>query len=198
MDKNINTSQKIIIWTRQDIKSLDDLKTNGVYRVKKEYIEEQYGDIAYHYIKLYRWFTETASKMVPKPEGVEFPIWCSISYDSMLRPIEDTVCYKLEIDKSQVIYFDGGKWDYVLNHRYLPKDDADEEEYYEEMKKKGFKDIYSFIDGKYSHMFPLEKKRIMDSWMRIFEIDDWNIFKVQANIWEIQPEMIKDILYHKG
>jgi len=190
---------KITIWTRQDIRSLEDLRANGVYRVKRQYIEEQYGDIAEHYIKLYRWFTETASKIVPKPDGVCFPIWCSISYENMLRPIENTVCYELEVEKSQVIYFDGSKWDFVLNHRYLPKDENDDREYLEEMKKKGFKDIdiYSFIEGKYSYLYPLEKKRVMDSWFRIFEIDNWNIFTIQANIWEIRPEMIKNILYYE-
>lgn len=191
-------TQKVTIWTRQDIRSLEDLKKEGVFRAKKEYIEEQYEDIAEHYIKLYRWFTQVASKKVPRPDGVEFPIWCSISYESMLRPTIDTVCYELEVDKSQVIYFDGAKWDYVLNHRYLPKDEEDNKKYLEEMKKKGFKeiDIYSFIDGKYSYLYPLEKKRVMDSWLRIFEIDKWNIFTVQANIWEIRPEMIRNILYY--
>lgn len=33
----------------------------------------------------------------------------------------------------------------------------------------------------------------MDSWKRIFQIDRWNIFIVQANIWEIKEEQIKEI-----
>ncbi|MFS8541395.1 MAG: DUF3841 domain-containing protein, partial [Tissierellales bacterium] len=140
MTKPLKDEHKVILWTRQDIRSLDDLEKNGVYRVKREYIENQYGDIAEHFIKLYKWFTEKASKMIPKPDGVEFPIWCSISYENMYRPTEDTVVYELEIDKSQVIYFDGGKWDYVLNHRYLPKDEEDNRLYLEEMRKKGFDD----------------------------------------------------------
>lgn len=187
------------IWTRQDIKSLDDIKNQGMFRVKKEYIEEQYGDIANYFIKLYHWFIKVAEKKVPKPEGVEFPIWCSISYDSMLRPTEDTVCYELEVDESDIIYFDGYKWDYVLNHHYLAKDDEDRKLYKEDMKRKGFNDndLYSFIEGKNANLFPLEKRKIIDSWMRIFEIDNWNIFAVQANIWEIRPEMIKNIMYYE-
>lgn len=116
----------------------------------------------------------------------------------MLRPIEDTVVYFLEIDESEVIYFDGQKWDHVLNHLYIPKDSMDQKLYMEEMKRKGFSDMFSFIDGKYANFYPLEKKRVMDSCMRIFEIEDWNIFNVQANIWEIRPEYIKDILYYEG
>jgi len=200
MTKPLKDEHKVTLWTRQDIRSLDDLEKNGVYRVKREYIENQYGDIAEHFIKLYKWFTEKASKMIPKPDGVEFPIWCSISYENMYRPTEDTVVYELEIDKSQVIYFDGGKWDYVLNHRYLPKDEEDNRLYLEEMRKKGFddSDLYSFIEGRNAYLYPEERKRVMDSWMRIFEIDHWNIFTVQANIWEIRPEMIKNILYYQG
>ena len=81
----------------------------------------------------------------------------------MLKPIKGTVVYVLEIDESEVIYFDGQKWDYVLNHLYIPKDDMDRESYRDEMEMKGFRDVFSFIDGKYANFYPLEKKRVMDS-----------------------------------
>jgi len=190
--------KKVTLWTRQDIRSLDEIKTKGVFRVKRKHIEEQYEDIANHYIPLYEWFVAEASKRVPKPEGVEFPIWCSISEENMLRPIENTVVYVLEVDESEVIYFDGMKWDYVLNHLYIPKDEEDLKEYQRDLERKGFKDSFSFVEGKYAKLYPEEKKRVMDSWTRIFEIDDWNIFRVQANIWEIRKDMIKDILYYEG
>lgn len=197
----INTTsdmKKVTLWTRQDIKSLDEIKKNGRYRVKREYIEGQFEDIAEYYIKLYKWFVDKASKMVPKADGVEFPVWCSISEENMLKPIENTVVYVLEVDESEVIYFDGRKWDYVLNHLYIPKDEEDERNYMADIEGKGLKDSFSFIEGKYANFYPLEKKRVMESWMRVFEIKDWNIFNVQANIWEIREDMIKDILYYKG
>ena len=192
-----NDSKKVTLWTRQDIKSLENIRQQGVHRIKKQYINQQFKDITDHYIQAYNWFVSAASKIVPKPEGVTFPIWCSISEKNMLRPIENTVVYVLEIDRSEVIYFDGGKWDYVLNHLYIPRDAEDAKLYAEEMKKRGFKDTFSFIGDKYSHFYPLEKKQVMESWMRIFEIEDFNIFSVQANIWEIREEMIKDIIYYE-
>ena len=191
-------SKKVILWTRQDIQSLKNLKEHGVHRIKKEYITKQFDDMADHYIQAYLWFVGVASKIVSKPLDVTFPIWCSISDKNMLRPIENTVVYVLEIDISEVIYFDGGKWDYVLNHHYIPKDMEDAKLYVQDMKKKGFKDTFSFIDGKLSHFYPLEKRQVIESWMRIFEIEDFNIFSVQANIWEIREEMIKDIIYYEG
>lgn len=187
--------EKVKLWTRQDIKSLDQLEKNGVYRVREQYIAEQFGIITDHYLKLYKWFVDYASKIVDRPNEVVYPIWCAVDERNMLRPIENTVVYELEVEKSKVIYFDGAKWDYVLNHLYIPKDEEDEIKYKDDMKKKGFDNVFSFIDGKYSH-YPFERKRVMDSWYRIFEIDEWNIFKVQGNIWEIRPEMIKNILHY--
>lgn len=195
MENLQRNSKKVRLWTRQDIRSLENIKKNGLHRNKRQYIEEQFQDIAMYYISLYQWFVDKASKIVPKPEDVEFPIWCSISEENMLKPMEGTVIYVLEVDKDEVIYFDGRKWDYVLNHLYIPKDEEDEKDYIKDMERKGFKNSFSFIEGKYANFYPLEKKRVMDSWMRVFEISDWNIFDVQANIWEIREDMIKDILY---
>lgn len=191
-----NSSEKVTLWTRQDIRSLEDLKKNGVVRIKRKHLEEKFDLITDYITKLYKWFVNEASKRVPKPEGVEFPVWCSVSDKSMLRPTIDTVVYVLEVDKSEIIYFDGGKWDYVLNHLYIPKDEKDGEEYMEDIKRKGFKDAFSFLDERTTHFYPQERKKIIDSWVRIFDIDEWDIFKVQANIWEIREDMVKDILYY--
>ena len=62
------------------------------------------------------------------------------------------------------------------------------------MAAKGFENTFSFVKGKYSY-FEEEKKRVIDSWNRIFDIEDWNIFTVQANIWEITMGMVKNIMY---
>lgn len=189
---------KITLWTRQDKRSVYDLENNGVIRITKEHLEEKFDVIADHIIYLYEWFVNEAEKRVPKPEGAEFPIWCSISEEYMLRPTLNEIVYVLEVNKSEIIYFDGMKWDYVLNHHYIPKDEQDAEEYTKDIQSKGFKNSYSFIDKKTAHFYPEERKRVMDSWARVFEIDKWDIFRIQANIWEIRPEMIKDILTYNS
>lgn len=189
---------KITLWTRQDKRSLYDLENNRVIRITKEHLEEKFDVIADHIIYLYEWFVNEAEKRVPKPEGAEFPIWCSISEEYMLRPTLNEIVYVLEVNKSEIIYFDGMKWDYVLNHHYIPKDEQDAEEYTKDIQSKGFKNSYSFIDKKTAHFYPEERKRVMDSWARVFEIDKWDIFRIQANIWEIRPEMIKDILTYNS
>ncbi|MEL7647475.1 MAG: DUF3841 domain-containing protein [Sedimentibacter sp.] len=186
--------KKVTLWTRQDARSLDELQKNGVIRITRFHLEEKFDLIADHIIYLYKWFVDAADKRVPKPQGVEFPIWCSVSREYMLRPTDGQIVYELEVDSSEIIYFDGLKWDYVLNHHYVPKNEKDADDYALEMKNKGYKNTFSFIDEKTAHFFPQERKRVMDSWNRVFEIDNWDIFRIQANIWEIRPEMIKQIL----
>lgn len=197
MCENGFPKQKVSLWTRQHVDSLEQIEKQGFYRVKKEYIEEQFGDIAEYYLFLYAWFTREAAKMVPKPSGVEFPIWCSISESYMLRPIEDTVVYVLEVPQDEVLYFDSIKWDWVLNHLYIPKDEEDLVRYRKELQHKGLSDSHSFIEGKYARFYPAERREVMDSWMRIFEINQWHPFRVQANIWEIRKEQIREIISYR-
>jgi hypothetical protein len=191
----MNEQQKVRLWTRQDIKSLEELKSKGVIRIHRSHLEEKFDVISEYIIKLYQWFVKAADARVTKPKEVEFPIWCSISEENMLRPTEDSVVYVLEVDPSEIIYFDGQKWDYVLNHLYIPKDEADEAAYKKEMARRGHTNLFVFLDESTTHFYPLERKQVMDSWHRIFEIDQWDIFRIQANLWEIRPEMIVDVLY---
>ncbi|HRU42099.1 MAG TPA: DUF3841 domain-containing protein, partial [Candidatus Diapherotrites archaeon] len=100
------SAKKVTLWTRQDIRSLEDLKKEGVIRIKRKHLAEKFDLIADYIINLYNWFVNAADKMVPKPEGVEFPIWCSISEEYMLRPTDTEIVYVLEVDESEIIYFD--------------------------------------------------------------------------------------------
>lgn len=188
-----DSTNKVTLWTRQDIRSLEELKNNGVIRIKRKNLEEKFDLISDYIINLYNWFVNAANEIVHKPEDVEFPIWCSISEQYMLRPTADQVVYVLEVDKSEIIFFDGMKWDFVLNHHYVPKDEKDAEEYARCIESKGFKNSFSFIDEKTSHFYPEERKKVMDSWIRVFNTDVWDIFRIQANIWEIRPDMVIDI-----
>ena len=92
-----------------------------------------------------------------------------------------------------MLFRSGSKWDYVLNHIYIPKNEQDQKDYIADLKRKGFKNEFNLIEGTYAHLYPMERKRILDSWERIFEINSWNEFVIQGNIWEIRPEYIKKI-----
>ena len=183
------------LYTRQNDKTLYQLKRDGRIINQRVYVEMHFGDIAPLFMESYDWFTKEAAKIVPKPEDVHTPIWCSISVENCLKPIEGTVVYELEVPEERVIYFDEAKWDYVLNRIYLPKDAKDGERYKKYLKDIGVVNGFEFFQGRYKGMYPEEEERIMDSWQRVFEIDNWTIFNVCGNLWEIRQEWVKRIVY---
>lgn len=184
----------VILYTRQNDKTLYQLERDGRVINQRVYVELHFGDIAPLFMDSYDWFTTEAAKRIPKPEDVKAPIWCSISAENCLKPIAGTVVYILEVPKEQVIYFDEGKWDYVLNRIYLPKDKEDGEEYQKHLKELGVANGFEFIEGRYKGMYPQEEQRIRESWKRVFEIDRWTIFNVCGNLWEIKKEWVRRIV----
>lgn len=185
---------KTILFTVQDKRSLNIIEKDGVFYNKKEYIEAHLQDISPMFLRCYDWFKVEAQKRVPRPKDAQYHIWCSVSAKNCMRPCEGEIAYILEVPNDEIIYFSGVKWDYVLNLHYVPENDEDLAKYQREMKEKGFANCFEFIQGRYSRMFPNEEKRIIDSWKRVFDIDNWNIFEVQANIWRIKKEWIKAIV----
>ncbi len=186
--------EKVILYTRQHENSFYELENKGVITNKEIYVKLHMGDIAPFFMERYRIFVKMAQEIVPRPKGIEYPIWCSISKRNCLKPVEKELVYEIEVPKDEIIYFDGCKWDYVLNNLYIPKDEADANEYKREIERLGVKDEFNFIDGKYKGMYPEIEKKIRDSWVRIFDIDNWSDFIVQANIWQIKKEWVLRII----
>lgn len=189
------SGKTVKLYTRQNDKTLYQLERDGRIINQRVYVELHFGDIAPLFMESYDWFTEEAAKRVEKPADVQAPIWCSISRENCLKPIEGTVVYVLEVPEEKIIYFDEGKWDYVLNRIYLPKDEADRQEYKQHLKDIGVVNGFEFFQGRYAGKYPQETQRIRESWKRVFEIDNWTIFNVCGNIWEIRQEWVKQIVH---
>lgn len=101
---------KVILWTRQDIRFLDAIKKDGVFIAKREYIEQKNGELTSYFLRLYDWFVAEASKRVPRPQGAQYPIWCSVKSEYMLRGAHGNILIELSIDESKIVYFDSPKW----------------------------------------------------------------------------------------
>lgn len=182
------------LYTRQHENSIYELEKRGVITNKEIYVKLHMMDIAPFFKEKYSLFIDFAKKRLPKPDYADYPIWTSISRYNCLKPVHKAVVYCLEVPIEKVIYFDGKKWDHVLNDIYIPKDAADAAEYKASVKKTGVSNEFSFIRGKYAGMFPSIEQKIRASWERIFDIDVWDKFSVQANLWEIRSEWIKHIV----
>lgn len=186
---------KVNLYTKQHKNSIYELENKGRVTNKEIYVRLHMMDIADFFSEKYNKFVEMAEKKVARPEGVEYPIWCSVSRDNCLKPDENSLVYCLEVPFEEVIYFSSIKWDYVLNNLYIGKDKEDELAFNKNLERLGVKSKFQMIDGKYKGMFPAEEKKIIDSWERIFILDEFDEFKVQANLWEIKEEWVKHIVW---
>ena len=96
--------------------------------------------------------------------------------------------------KDQVIYFDGAKWDYVLNNLYIPTDKDDYKRFKNFLEENKIEHTFDLFSNKYIGAFDDIKKEITESWKRIFEITDRSEFVVQANLWQIKKEWVRHII----
>lgn len=181
------------LYTRQNDKTLLMLEHGGRILNQRVYVQLHFGDMAKHYLDCYDWFAHEAAKLVPKPDYAELPIWCAVEAGRCLPPEPGTVVYVVDIPKEKVIYFDDGKWDYVLNHHYLPASPDDEKAYKKHLADCGFTNGFEFFEGRYANKFPYEMRRIEESWSRVFDVNMASP-TLCGNIWEIPKESIVRIV----
>lgn len=183
------------LYTRQHENSLYELKNKGVIQNKRLYVSLHMRDISDYFLEKYDYFVKMASKRIPKPDDISYPIWCSVSKANCLKPIEKELVYAITVPKDDVIYFDGAKWGLVLNNQYIPLNIDDAKSFDRELTSHKIDHSFDIFDRKYNGMFDDIREKIVSSWERIFEITDRSEFVVQANLWQIKKEWIKHIIY---
>ena len=189
------SNNKMKLWTRQHKNVLKELEDGDVYRAKKIYIQEKNDTISGYYLKLYDWYVQKAEKIVPRPQGVSYPIWLSTTSELMLRPTEDTIILELEVDREHIVVTSFEKWGYVVNYWYVPLNKEDEKKHNEELKKYGIGDESALVMGDKGNFYPLLKNKIIKSWERMFDVSSEDIGTTQATLWEIKREWVVDIIH---
>lgn len=185
--------ETVNLYTMQHIDSLNELKNKGRIINEERFVRRNLGGTSQHITPHYRTFSTLAKEIVPRPPGVIFPIWCGVTQEACFVNAPGHVIYCLKVPIDQVIYFDGGKWDHVLNSIYIPRDAEDAAAHQAELKALGIPTQYGLLEN-YGGMYPELFQKIRDSWKRIFVIDDWNEYIVQANLWQIKEEWIQHII----
>lgn len=183
------------IFTRQHEHSIYELLNKGRITNKEYYVRLHMGPDADYFTERYGTFVKMAEKYVERPLGIEYPIWGSTTKENCLKPTERELVYCLEVPQDQVIYFDGLKWDYVLNYLYVPLNEEDQKRFQQKLDQVGIDTEFFILLGKYKNMFPEIEQEIRDSWERIFIIDDWKSPWIQANLWGIEENWVKRIVH---
>ncbi len=177
------------VWTRQDEAVLNILENNGVYRVREKYIRTKMGNYADVYLNVYKWLRKETARRMEVPEGARYPIWLATDEELRLPVAEGAVSFELEIPESEIMIFDMEKWDYIVNHMYLPKNNEDRERFKKKLEKYNISveaDIYM------ENFYPLLKQEMVSSWERLFD-DSIRLSEHDLAIaWELRKEWIVD------
>lgn len=185
-------------WTRQVTAVWDSLQDTGRYYVKREYIEQKNGDLADYYLKLYEWYTKAARRYIHISEEYSYPIWMNISEDLMLQPTEDTVIFRLEVPEEDYLICNYDKWGYRMNYWYVPLNEEDEARHNAELKKLGIASEDKLISTSQGNFYPLLKRKIIESWERIFTIIPDSPETTVGTCWEIKREWVKEVRFYEN
>lgn len=181
-----NYRDKIIVWTGQRSIVTDTIAREGRYVVKSRFVDQKYEESAWIFQTAYRAVMQLAAKRLERPEGAESPIWV-YKEPTYIGTGEDIHFLKLEIPAEAVLLFDHRKWNKILNLSYIGKDEKEEEEFTEWLRGRGIRDSMDVFS---SGFYPMEKRKVTDSWARLLDDEEIPNRYMQGMIWEIRREWI--------
>ena len=179
--------EAITLYTAQSQAVLDALERDGVSRVKREYIQQKYGDEAWVFQQAYSFFFQHAQEIVPAPSGAESGIWC---YCDVRWAASGAGCsvLTLRVPRDQVVLFDLRVWNRMLNLQYVGTDEADEQAFEQRMARMGIRNPAEAFSTAF---YPTVKREILDSWHRLFDsAKGCPAEYLEAGLWEIRSEWV--------
>lgn len=181
-------SEKLLLWTAQRPIVLNTLQKEGVYQVRRVFVEQKYGESGWNFQKAYDFFVQQARQRLPPPPGAESPVWCWpdprwIGLDG------DCALLRLAVPRTQVLLFDSRQWNTILNLSYLPADAKDQAAFERELQRQGIK---SSLDLFRTPFYPQLRRRVEDSWKRLWEHPlPLDPRYTQAAVWELRQEWVE-------
>ena len=180
-------------WTRQLEQVLTELERDGIYRAKEWYIRMKNGSMADYYLERYRWYMGRAEAIVPRPAGAEAPIWLFLSDEVKLPPLPGAPLLELDIPAEKIVISDSQLWGYAINYMYCPLDKADEEAHDRALAAMGISSETALFQTDKGNFYPLLKRKIIDSWPRMFLSKPLGTFSAQGTVWELRKEWLTNV-----
>ena len=183
------SNNTLTLYTSQRDIVLKTLEEEGLYQVKKEYIEKKYGEVAGVFLEAYNWFIRKARDYQDLPEDSSYPIWL-FTDPSYVEKHPGSKVLTLEVPREEALLFSAQKWNKILNLSYLEKDPEDLQNYEAELKRLGItreQDIF------FTSFYPLQKRRVIKSWDRLFQEDIIPAASYQAALFQLKKQWIFSI-----
>lgn len=186
----MKNNEQVTLWSVQNNIVMDTLREKGRYVVKKEYINHKYKEASKSFIEAYNYIAYYAKEVIAKPEDADYLIWAFRDIKWAKR-MGDDVLLRLEVPREDVFFFDLRKWNKILNLSYIGRDEEDEKHFEEELKKMGIVDVTSAF---LSSLYPLQKRKIKDSWQRLFADKEIPPTYQEGGLFCLESSWIKEII----
>lgn len=189
-----DTDNRIKLYTSQADAVLQAIERDGCCFSRESYVSRKYGESAPIFLTAYRWFVKEAERLVPKPEGAEFPYWAFQDLYSVEQS-GNTHVLTLMVPIDEVVLFDMYDWNQILCMKLLGENKDEEREFHAFLEACGVKESTVMLTG----FYPEWRQRIMDSWSRLFCHHEAikagkgaleGVRSVQAGLWRIKKEWI--------
>lgn len=190
-------AETVTMWTRQVPEVWEELQTSGIYRVKEEYIRLKNDTLADYYLELYRWYTKVARKYLDIPKDAMYPVWLSVDEKLMLQPAQDTVILEVEVPRDKFLLCNMDAWGYRVNYWYVPLDEADARKHADELRRYGIQEEDELITTAKGNFYPMLKRKVVESWNRVFTMAPQENQEAAATVWELQKDWVKGIRYYE-
>ena len=178
------------LWTNQNRAVLEQIERDGFYIAREQYrtpAVSGYSDIM---LFLYRWLAENMPIQDVRPKDAKFPVWAALSTSLAYPPTENRVLIKASVPEEYFCCINIVKWTRVSNYCYLPADEEDLKAHHDLLKKYGADDAKAIM----TPFYPLIKRKILNSWKRLFEGSIPTDEGIYALMWEMRQEWIEEII----
>lgn len=186
------TDDIITLWTAQRTIVLNALDKDGAYTVKRDFVDQKYGETSWIFREAYSFFRREGSKLAAVPDDAESAIWL---YGDMrwAAMSADTPMLRVDAPRDQVITFDLRLWSRILNLEYIGRDQNDEDAFAASLARAGLHDTLPVFQTPF---YPIQKRQIIKSWERLFTSPAPHEY-LQAGMWQLRREWISEIIYPK-
>ena len=129
-----DTGDRVILYAAQAEAVLKAIERDGRCFSREEYVRRKYGESGPIFLTVYKWFVKEAVKLVPMPQGAEFPYWSFMNLYS-LDQSAGTSTLTLSVPRDEAVFFDMYDWNKILCLKYLGEDEADEKAFCAQAQK---------------------------------------------------------------
>ena len=187
------TGLSMMLYSSQSQTVWGILHRDGVCFSKREYVQQKYEESAPIFLTVYDWFCSQAQKLLPRPEGAEYPYWAFRDLYSVSGSPDNQI-RQLQVPAQEGIYFDVYDWNRLLTLQYLGENQEDEANFRRTLQEYG---VRRPADVMLTNFYPDLKRQVLESWKRLFRHharilagDDTGVGSVQAALWQLREEWI--------